>query len=184
MVGILDGTATATMVEHVAQCDFCRDAKHHVEILARRIATAGDDFVVDADLAARFTDLARDAEHRDPVRVKCVLTSAPRVSPIFVATNKSRHSTWLLVVACASIGVSAAGAFVLMDRHSKTAAVAARPWRGRIVEISRSGADQTGGLSVQTASGPAWETSGDAEEVEAAGGASARASAERRASAS
>jgi hypothetical protein len=58
LVGILEGTASDSLKEHVATCDSCRDARHDLENVARLMGRAGDDFEYTAELAGRITALA------------------------------------------------------------------------------------------------------------------------------
>src|SRR5438046_3086288 len=44
MASILDGTASAALYDHVAECDACRDRKHDATIAAQHILIAGGDF--------------------------------------------------------------------------------------------------------------------------------------------
>ena len=162
IVGILDGTASESLLEHVAKCDSCRDAKHDLASRAQRIAKAGDDFVVDKPLAARLADMAREAEQavtaaeRERVSETRVRTTAspPITAPVLSATKKSRKATWLLIAACASVGVSVAAGFALAGKHMTTPeAIASRPWHGKVAAVARSGADKTGGLFYDAGSG-------------------------------
>jgi hypothetical protein len=58
LVGILEGTASDSLKEHVATCDSCRDARHDLENVARLMGRAGEDFAYTAELAGRLTALA------------------------------------------------------------------------------------------------------------------------------
>ena len=54
IVGLLEGTASDSLKEHVATCDFCRDARHDLESVARLVGRAGDDFEYTPALAERL----------------------------------------------------------------------------------------------------------------------------------
>ena len=54
IVGLLEGTASESLKEHVATCDFCRDARHELENVARLVARAGDDVEYTPALAERL----------------------------------------------------------------------------------------------------------------------------------
>ncbi len=58
LVGLLEGTASESLKEHVATCDSCRDARHDFESVARLMGRAGEDFEYTAELAGRLTALA------------------------------------------------------------------------------------------------------------------------------
>ncbi|AKV01908.1 hypothetical protein AKJ09_08571 [Labilithrix luteola] len=145
----LDGVLTTSLREHVAGCDDCRDARHDLEELAQRMARAGDDAEVDEALGDRLAAIAdaaasssspssaRRPERISETRVREGMTSAPSGRP------RSKKSLWLLLAACASIGVSVVAGLKLADRH-ETAAVGTRTWHGKIAKIARSGADHQG----------------------------------------
>ncbi|MBX3189022.1 MAG: FecR domain-containing protein [Labilithrix sp.] len=169
IVGLLEGTAAEDLRDHVASCDFCRDARHDLESVVRRVAKAGDDFAYTGALAERLAaiveEATREAESQERVsetRMRESATSvqpapetpakqAPVVAPAKPA--KSRKAMWLLLAACASVGLSAFVGFQLADRQRSPELAATRAWHGKIAKISRSGADKSGGLAVATPSG-------------------------------
>lgn len=51
---VLEGIASDALFDHIASCDRCRDARHEAEQLARRVADAGGDYRLAADLEARL----------------------------------------------------------------------------------------------------------------------------------
>lgn len=85
--------------------------------------------------------------------------SAPRPKP------PSRKTLWLLLAACASVGVSTVVGFRLADRQRSPELAATRAFHGKIAKIARSGAATSGGLTVVT---PAGKTElGDGAEIKA-----------------
>lgn len=54
MTEILDGTAPSELIDHVADCDTCRDTRYEAERAANLVAKAGADFQADAGLADRI----------------------------------------------------------------------------------------------------------------------------------
>ena len=58
LVGILEGTASDSLKEHVATCDSCRDARHDLENVVRLMGRAGEDFEYTPEVAGRLTALA------------------------------------------------------------------------------------------------------------------------------
>ncbi|MBS2016916.1 MAG: FecR domain-containing protein [Deltaproteobacteria bacterium] len=62
LVGLLEGTASESLQEHVASCDACRDARHELESVARLVGSAGDDARYTPALAERLATLADEAE--------------------------------------------------------------------------------------------------------------------------
>jgi hypothetical protein len=197
LVGLLEGTASESLKEHVASCDSCRDARHDLENVARLIGRAGEDFDYTPELAERLGALAgevsvpatygeRISETRireaneaaaraaaaAPAAVASASASAsgpPSPEAAFVPASPSGSSAspslglarkrpgkkglWLLLAACASVGVSTVVGFELAERQRSPELAAQRAWHGKVAKIARSGADKTGGLSVTTPSG-------------------------------
>ncbi|MBX3218308.1 MAG: FecR domain-containing protein, partial [Labilithrix sp.] len=173
VVGLLEGTADEALREHVATCDACRDAAHGIERIAARIAKAGDDFAVTPPLVERLAELARDADPgRDSAKVaasnagassdgdrisatRLRAEDAARGAPEGRAPRRSRRALWLLLAACASVGVSAVVGLKLADHQRSPGVVAARAWHGKVAKVARSGADAAAepGLSVVTPAG-------------------------------
>jgi ferric-dicitrate binding protein FerR (iron transport regulator) len=205
IVGLLEGTASESLKDHVATCDVCRDARHDLESVARLVGRAGEDFEYTPGIAERLTKVAAesavDASHGDrnsETRVResnaaaaLAAASAPSASvsasasaagpPPLVAPSvaaspspllphpspsaasasasasntkpPSKKALWLLLAACASVGVSAVVGFELADRQRSPELAATRAWHGKVTKVARSGAEKSGGLSVTTPSG-------------------------------
>ena len=51
MASVLDGSAPAELLDHVADCDECRDARHDAERAALLLSEAGRDFQLPPGLA-------------------------------------------------------------------------------------------------------------------------------------
>ncbi len=54
MTEVLDGTASRELMDHIADCDTCRDNRYDAERVASVVAKAGADFQADAGLADRI----------------------------------------------------------------------------------------------------------------------------------
>jgi hypothetical protein len=149
LVGLLEGSETEALREHVASCDACRDARHELEELAARIAQAGSDFTVDDALGERLEALASEARiSKTRLRTGDAAASASR------KPGPRRRLWWLAVAGCVSVSASAALGLVLADRHAASPeAVATRAFRGKVAKVVRSGPDGAGGLSRATPSG-------------------------------
>ncbi len=159
VVGLLEGTAEESLAKHVAECDSCRDATHAVGQIADRVAHAGDDFVAPATLVERLATLAGEQnEQAERISETRVRTDSPATS----TPRPSRRSMWLLLAACASIGVSAVAGLKLADRQRSPSAAASRAWHGKVAKVARSGASAGSepGLFVVTASGKTPLTEG------------------------
>ena len=210
IVGLLEGTASESLKEHVATCDLCRDARHDLESVARLIGRAGEDFDYTPALAQRLAAAAVEAaasrisetrvrESNEaaalaaasapsasasasasaagpplaaaPVAESVVAPPSPSPSGRVTHTTRapesrsasasartkppSKKALWLLLAACASVGVSTVAGFKLADRQRSPELAATRAWHGRVAKVARNGADKTGGLSVTTPSGKA-----------------------------
>ncbi len=188
IVGLLEGTAADALKEHVASCDLCRDARHDLESVLRRVARAGEDLAFTSALADRLATIADEAaaeaekltafsERISETRMResngpAALAQPPSLSspsgsapatpraavppPMAVASAmkpRSKKAMWLLLAACASVGVSTVVGFKLADRQRSPELAATRAWHGKVAQVARSGADKTGGLSVTTPSG-------------------------------
>ena len=202
IVGLLEGTASDSLKDHVATCDFCRDARHDLESVARLIGQAGEDFEYTPALAERLSAIAETAtgasyaERISETRVResnaaaaLAAASAPSAaasasasaagppSPSASASSASasaslplspspfasasasktkppsKKALWLLLAACASVGVSTVVGFKLADRQRSPELAAQRAWHGKVAKIARSGTATSGGLSVTTPSG-------------------------------
>jgi hypothetical protein len=200
IVGLLEGTASASLEEHMATCDFCRDARHELERVTRLVGGAGGDLAYTPVLADRLMAIAAEsaaeatyAERISETRVReadaaaaLAAAAAPSASASASAsaagppspsasaaasvsrptsaspsasasasTKKppSKKAVWLLVAACASVGVSTVVGFKLADRQRSPELAATRAWHGKVAKIARSGAATGGGLEVVTPSG-------------------------------
>jgi len=246
IVGLLEGTASDALRDHVASCDACRDSRHDLEGVVLRVVRAGDGLSYTPALAERLAalvdeasasgaaasgpavpspatapsdDASRTSEMRmrgesaggtmplaaplrpasgsalgsvaspsgnhgpsapaasgghyaapaygaNPVAPGALVASSPAggapTAPVATPTGAtasaaaprpSRKAVWLLLAACASVGVSAVVGFKLADRHRSPELAATRAWHGKVGKVVRSGAEKTGGLSLVTSTG-------------------------------
>ena len=177
LVGLLEGTAAEDLKAHVAGCDLCRDARHELERVMRVVGRAGDDLTFTPALAERLAKMADEAaaeaekvtalaERISETRVRdsnvpaaLALPAAPPAAPAAApppATSpkpRSKKALWLLLAACASVGVSTVVGFKLADRQRSPELAATRAWHGKVALVARSGADKRGGLTVTTPTG-------------------------------
>ncbi len=78
MTEVLDGTASRELMDHIADCDTCRDNRYEAERVAAAVAKAGADFQADAGFADRI--LARIDVNNLPAPTGAIprsLTSTP-----------------------------------------------------------------------------------------------------------
>ncbi|HVJ88891.1 MAG TPA: VIT domain-containing protein, partial [Labilithrix sp.] len=162
VIGLLEGTADETYRTHLVACDACRDASHSLERLAGSIARAGDDFVVSTSLVERLEAIAKEAcpEETSPSdtgdRVSQTRVRTPHVEATAHERDvrRSKKGLWLLLVACASAGVSSVVGLKMADRQRSPDAALARAWHGKVSKVAFSGpAGGPPGLMVVTAAG-------------------------------
>src|SRR4051812_18847989 len=81
---ILDGTASARLFDHVADCDACRDMRHEATLAAERVRAAGADFRPADDFADRLIERLEAARPGAPA------ASAPRSSERRAETSERK----------------------------------------------------------------------------------------------
>jgi hypothetical protein len=64
MCDVIDGVADNALLDHMAQCERCRDARYLTEQVLVRVAAAGSDYRLPEDLSTRLA-AALDARRRD-----------------------------------------------------------------------------------------------------------------------
>ncbi len=156
VVGLLEGTASESLREHVAQCDSCRDLRHVLEGVTKRVACAGDDFIVTNELLDHLAVVATTVGDRiseTRIRAEGGGKGASRLRP-------SKRAIGLAVAAVLGIGASAAIGLRLADRERSPEAAATRAWHGRVTAVVRSAADKNGGLMLVAKSGATELASG------------------------
>src|SRR5689334_9689852 len=90
---ILDGTAPARLLDHLADCDTCRDARHEAEQARTLAASAGADHRAPADLEQRVlaaldathdaaTDENEDEEDDDEDEQPAAVAKAPKTAAL------------------------------------------------------------------------------------------------------
>src|SRR5262245_42255088 len=131
MADVLDGSADRRLLDHIATCDACRDARHDAERGRALVANAGADFVVPADLEAR---LAAAIAQRKP--------AAPAATRP-VRTHDGRRFGRALA---GGLAIAAALALAWRIGHApSTAGGGGDAWRGQVARVSRAGGG-AGGL--------------------------------------
>ncbi|HMF41549.1 MAG TPA: VIT domain-containing protein [Polyangia bacterium] len=135
MADVLDGSADQRLVDHIAGCDTCRDARHDAERGRALVARAGDDFVVPADLEAR---LAAALAKRKP-------------APPAPAARPARPRDWRRLGTAAGVSLAAAAALALAWRFGHGVPGTGGDvgmgdgWHGQVTRVSRAGGG-AGGL--------------------------------------
>ncbi len=169
MARLLDGSAPAELLEHIASCDACRDARYDAERAAALVLDAGSDFELPSDSAERLD--APTTERLPPVE-------APRAAPPPAissrapappgATGKARALG--LAKRWAIPALAAAAAAALLASRGKPAGTSADdfelsgpPWRGKVEKVLSQG----GRLEVCAPSGNACQDARQGDEVPA-----------------
>jgi tetratricopeptide (TPR) repeat protein len=126
MSSVLDGSAPAALLEHVATCDTCRDARHDAEQAARLVAASGRDFRVPDGLVEQLVNGVAEAPVASPAPPQ--KREPPRLRPL--------AQRWGVPLLAAMIG-----AVVLAGRARSTGTSAddpelvGPPWRGHVEKV-------------------------------------------------
>ena len=173
MASVLDGSAPPDLLEHVADCDTCRDARHDAERAELLMTEAGNDFQLPPGLTQRLLptppvtvpapvvvpDLPSPQAAASPPTPPSPSPPAPSPSPL-----KSIAQRWAIPVLAA-----AAAAAVLFGhaRKSGTSAddpeLSGPPWRGKVGKLLT----QSGKLEVCAPSGNPCQDAREGDEVPA-----------------
>jgi hypothetical protein len=151
MASVLDGSAAAALLDHLAYCDACRDARHDAERGALLVADAGSDFALPAAFAQR---LQRPATTPPVTAVARPVAAepggapapAPVASPTPARSARARTAAAALVKrwGVPVLAAAAAAAFLLGRDHGPgTSAddpeLTGPPWRGKVAKLLTQG---------------------------------------------
>src|SRR5262252_9049155 len=117
MADVLDGSAAQHVLDHIADCDACRDARHDAERARVLVEKAGADFVVPADLEAR---LAAALEKRKPAAAPAAAPTPATAAParaVSVRPKRTRDWRRIGIAAAASIAMGSAAAVIVRLAH-------------------------------------------------------------------
>ncbi len=180
MAGVLDGSAAVEVLEHVADCDACRDARHDAERAELLMTEAGSDFEVPEGFAQRLQ--ARD-DAVTPVPVPLPVpvpapapaeakAAAPAPVPLaasLTANSKLRTANSLAKRWAIPVLAAAAAAAILVGRakESGTSAddpeLSGPPWRGKVGKL----VTRDGKLEICAPTGSACHDAREGDEVPA-----------------
>lgn len=153
---VLDGTAPPDVLEHVASCDECRDARHDAERAAKLVAAAGSDFRLPTNLLERLQSSAPSSPVASPPSV----TAASRGGWKF--PQFARRWGVPILAAAAAAAVIAGRA-----KESGTSAddpeLVGPPWRGKVAKLL----SQSGKLEICAPSGGACRAAREGDDVPA-----------------
>jgi hypothetical protein len=182
MSDVLDGSAPARVLEHVASCDDCRDARYDAQRAELLLREAGSDF----KLPARFADKLRaavitpepepepnPAHSPGPVPAPAPTTTPDQGSPLNPPPSRLTHNPTALSALAKRWAIpvlaAAAAAAVLIGRGKESGTSAddpelvGPPWRGKIAKVLTQG----GKLEVCAPTGTTCRDAREGDEVPA-----------------
>jgi hypothetical protein len=145
---VVEGTADARLIEHVADCDDCRDARHEAEQARAHAAVAGSDHRSSTELEARLLaalDAERNEAHADvDDETKPALPAAKRAArndklPAPARSGRERRLT--AIVALVAAAAAALVASRALTGHGPEAS--AGTWSGKLERASSSSGHAT-----------------------------------------
>jgi len=92
LVDVLEGLANAKLVEHIADCDRCRDLKYEAERAIESVSHAGADFSPSAGIADRMLGLVLEARPDGPSASGPSSVSLSRTSGVVDAAQASENA--------------------------------------------------------------------------------------------
>lgn len=139
MASVLDGSAPSELLEHIAGCDACRDARHDAERAGLLVSEAGSDF----RLPAAFAEKLRAPV--EPPAPKPTAPHAPQAGQPSLAAGRERPRRASLVALAKRwaipLAAAAAAAAVLAGRAKAPGTSAddpelsGPPWRGKVSRL-------------------------------------------------
>jgi len=139
---ILDGTADERLLEHVAECDTCRDAKHDAEHARKTALEAADDYRHAADLEERLSAAIARGERkaeREPAAADEKKPAVPAATAgekkTGVAMSLGKREAWAVRGAAAL--ALAAGAFIVLRGEGDPASGggSGAAWGGKVGRV-------------------------------------------------
>jgi Vault protein inter-alpha-trypsin domain/FecR protein/von Willebrand factor type A domain len=174
MASVLDGSAPAELLDHVASCDSCRDARYDAERAELLMTEAGSDFEVPEGFVKRLAATA-PAATPEPVAVPpAPAPPSPTTDYQLPTTNSLKLPTANSLKALAKrwavpVLAAAAAAIILVGRakQSSTSAddpeLTGAPWRGKVGKV----ATRDGRLEICAPNGSSCHDAREGDEVPA-----------------
>lgn len=150
LAAVVDGDAAAleAHVDHLSECDACRDARHEAAALAAELEAAGADYRAPAELENRVL-AAIDAEPREPHPVP---VSSPRTPPTVQPVRREQRGRWPWYAGAAALAAAAIAALVMRGGEGAGPVAATHGLTATVERTARAG-DGAGGVTVETAAG-------------------------------
>lgn len=152
MASVLDGSAAPELLDHLASCDACRDARHDAERGELLVSEAGSDFALPVAFAQRLSRPATTepmAAVEPPPAAAGANEPAPTASPTPAAAQPTPRARTLAATlakrwAVPVLAAAAAAAFLLGRDHGPgTSAddpeLTGPPWRGKVAKVLTQG---------------------------------------------
>src|SRR5690606_4930661 len=146
MSEVLDGVADEQLLDHVAECERCRDARFEAKRHIEQIRRAGDDFVAPADLEQRVlaaldqaaapldeTGQADELASPDETPLLEALPSDKERSTADAKRGRSVPRAW--AVGLAGLGAAAAALALWLGRAGEPAPKTATGWSGTVSQV-------------------------------------------------
>jgi hypothetical protein len=193
MASVIAGDADPRLLEHIAECDRCRDARYDAQRAIDLSKAAGDDYMHPDDFDRRVLDAIDAAApgqgakpvvpvENAPEETKAVEAAAPRneddkpgqqpsaPTPIAAGTSsgKRRHGATIGGAIAGVAALAAAAAFAIHVRkqpNEVATSPVAEPWKGKVVAVQHAGPERLGGLQRCAADGSGCSPVGDGAEV-------------------
>jgi len=163
MASVLDGSASAELLQHVASCDACRDARYDAERAELLLTEAGSDFQLPADFAKRLAVAPAPAPIANVPQAAATTARAalPAAHPLKLKSIAKRWAIPLLA--------AAAAAAILVGRAKESSTsfddpeLTGAPWRGKVGKV----VTRDGRLEVCAPNGSACHDAREGDEVPA-----------------
>ena len=162
-----DPDVLALHLDHLEQCDACRDARHEATTVLAAVAAAGDDFVAPADLEARVlahvdaqaatssatAEAPTGAASAEPEAVTVREARAPNgaAGPADARAHRRGRRAWLMA---GGLVAAAAASVVIVARDdgedwTRPPTGASASWTGKVAVVDRAAADKRPGIEVR-----------------------------------
>jgi len=173
MASVLDGSASAELLAHVAECDPCRDARYDAERAELLMSEAGSDFQLPAAFAEKLNAASvapSPAAPTPPVDVRASTSPSPTPSPTATPQPPAGSSLSAFAKRWTVPFIAAAAAAAILVGRAQTGGTSADdpelsgpPWRGKVGKLLTQG----GKLELCAPSGSACHDAREGDEVPA-----------------
>lgn len=136
LASVLDGSAKAHILQHLAECDACRDARHDAERAELLMSEAGSDFTLPRDFAQRLTMPAEAAAPQAAAPTEPAVPTAPKPRLSIPAPVLAVARRWTIpVLAAAAAAVFLVGRGPEAGTSADDPELVGPPWRGKVARV-------------------------------------------------